>query len=261
MRPRGFVITVAAVLAILATGAVYLYVRNVQNNNGGGTTVSVVVAKQDIAVGAKLDDVISQGGVTFRRFPKADVVRGAVTNISEIKGTVTNAPIVAGEQISTARLVGSVTQPTGGALGIPQGDQALTISLQAPQAGGGVVQQGDHVAIYAVFTNITLIRGSIADFLAGKAGDGAGQRMPDFITTVVPEVPVLKVVQGVISASSQQANVSLTLALKPGDAARVVLAQQKGTLWLTLLPPNQQGQTIPPSGLFDLIGAKGPQAA
>ena len=61
MRPRGFVITVAAVLAILATGAVYLYVRNVQNNNGGGTTVSVVVAKQDIAVGAKLDDVISQG--------------------------------------------------------------------------------------------------------------------------------------------------------------------------------------------------------
>ena len=119
MRPRGFVITVAAVLAILATGAVYLYVRNVQNNNGGGTTVSVVVAKQDIAVGAKLDDVISQGGVTFRRFPKADVVRGAVTNISEIKGTVTNAPIVAGEQISTARLVGSVTQPTGGALGIP----------------------------------------------------------------------------------------------------------------------------------------------
>ena len=105
MRPRGFVITVAAVLAILATGAVYLYVRNVQNNNGGGTTVSVVVAKQDIAVGAKLDDVISQGGVTFRRFPKADVVRGAVTNISEIKGTVTNAPIVAGEQISTAILI------------------------------------------------------------------------------------------------------------------------------------------------------------
>jgi Flp pilus assembly protein CpaB len=121
-----------------------------------------------------------------------------------------------------------------------------------------VVQQGDHIAVYGMFSNVTLLRGSIADFLAGKVADSAGQRLPDFITTVVPEVQVLKVVQGVITATSQQSNVALTLALKPDDAARVVLAEQKGTLWIALLPPNQQGQTIPPSGLFDLIGAKGP---
>src|SRR5689334_10077527 len=155
------------VLAILATGAVYLYVRGVQNNNGGGSTVSVIVSKQDIPVGAKLDDVISQGGVTFRKFPKADVVRGAVTDINQIKGQTTSAPIVAGEQISTARLVGSSTQPTGGALGIPQGYEALTISLQAPQAGGGTVQQGDHISIFAQFSNISLLPGKVSDYLNG----------------------------------------------------------------------------------------------
>ena len=257
MRPRGFVITVAAVLAILATGAVYLYVRGVQNNSGGGTATSVLVAKEDIPVGAKLDDVIAQGGITVRKFPKADIVRGAVTDIAEIRGRATNAPIVAGEQITTARLVGSATQPSGGVLGIPQGFEAVTISLQAPQAGGGEVHQGDHVSIYATFSDITILPGTVRGFLTGKfPSDTTQRKMPDFITTVVPDVQVLKVLQGTISATNQQANIALTLALRPDDAARVLFANQKGTVWIALLPPNQQGQAIPPSGLSDLISPK-----
>jgi pilus assembly protein CpaB len=257
LKPRGFVITVAAVLAILATGAVYLYVRGVQNNSGGASTTSVIVAKEDIAVGTKLDDVIAHGGVTFRKFPKADVVRGAVTDIAEIKGRLTSAPIVAGEQITSARLAGSSNQPTGGALGIPQGYEAVTISLQAPQAGGGEVHQGDHVSIYATFSDITVLPGSVRGYLAGKfPSDTTQRKMPDFITTIAPDVQVLKVLQGTISATNQQANIALTLALKPDDAARVLFADQKGTMWIALLPPNQQGQAFPPAGLSDLIGPK-----
>jgi len=260
LRPRGLVITVAAALAILATAAVYLYVHGVQTTSGGAASTPVIVAKEDIPVGARLDDVIAKGGVTVRRFAKADVVRGAVSTIAEIKGRLTNAPIVAGEQITTARLAGSSTQPEGGVLGIPSGYEAVTISLQAPQAGGGLVRQGDHVSVYATFSNISLLPASaLRDFLQGRASNNQTQKIPDFITTVAPDVQVLKVLQGSITATSQQANVALTLALKPQEAARLVFAQQKGALWMALLPPNQQGQSIPPSGLSDLINQRGSQ--
>jgi len=257
LKARGFVVTVAAILAVLATGAVYLYVRGVQNNNGGGSTVSVSVSKEDIAVNTKLNDVIARGGLTFRKFPKADVVRGAVTNVDQIRGQVTSAAIVAGEQISTARLVGSVSQPTGGILGIPAGYEALTLSLQAPQAGGGVVQPGDHISVFAQFSNVIAFQGPLSAYLSGNPpANSAGTKVPDFIATIVPDAQVLKVVQGVISAGSQQSNVALTLALKPSDVALVVTAQLKGTIWVSLLPPSQQGQAVPPSGLSQLINAR-----
>jgi Flp pilus assembly protein CpaB len=241
MRTRGLVIAVAALLAILATAAVFMYVRSIKNEKGAGSnTVSVIVAKDDIPVGAKLDDVVQSGGVRARDFPRDGVVRGAVTDVGQLRGRITNAPILAGEQISTARLEGSSTQPQGGALGIPEGQEAVTFSLDTASAGGGVVQRGDHVTIYASF----------------EASRNSQASNGDLVVTVVPDVQVLKVVQGVVSASSTESRVLLTLALRPSDASRVIFAQQKGVVWLALLPPNQRGENLPPTGLNELISGR-----
>src|SRR5262249_23097927 len=150
----GLVVTVAALLAILATAAVFLYVRGIQDNRTSqGDLVSVIVAKDDIPVGTKLDDLITSGGLTLRQVPQDAVVRGAISDVELLKGRVTTARIVSGEQITSARLEGSATQPEGGTLGIPEGLEAMTISLELPQAGGGVVQRGDHISIYGAFSN------------------------------------------------------------------------------------------------------------
>ena len=256
MRTRGLVIAVAALLAVLATTAVFMYVRGVQKENGAeASAVSVIVAKEDIPVGAKLDDVIQGGGVTTRKFAKDSVARGAVTDVGQLKGRITNAPILAGEQISTARLEGSSTQPEGGTLGIPEGQEAVTFTLDLPSAGGGVVQRGDHISVYASFSDVSVLRGSpLNDFLRGKApADNTEQRLGDFVATVVPDVQVLKVVQGAIAADNNESRVMMTLALKPGDAAKVIFAQQKGVVWLALLPPNQRGEDVPPTSFTGLI--------
>jgi Flp pilus assembly protein CpaB len=243
MRTRGLVIAVAALLALLATAAVFMYVRGVENGKGtGASTVSVIVAKEDIPVGAKLDDVIQGGGVTARNFAEDAVVRGAVTDIGQLRGRVTNAPVLAGEQISTARLEGSTTQPQGGALGIPEGHEAVTFAMDLASAGGGVVKRGDHITIRAAFD-------------ASRRSQASSE---DLVVTVVPDVQVLKVVQGAVSAGNSESRVLLTMALKPADAAKVIFAQQKGVVWLTLLPPDQRGQDVPPTGLLDLVSGRTP---
>jgi Flp pilus assembly protein CpaB len=241
MRTRGLVIAVAGLLAILATAAVFMYVRGVENGKGtGASTVSVIVAKEDIPVGARLDDVIQGGGVTARDFAEEAVVRGAVTDVGQLRGRVTNAPVLAGEQISSARLEGSTTQPEGGALGIPEGHEAVTFSMDLASAGGGVVKRGDHITIYAAFD-------------ASRRSQASNE---DLVVTVVPDVQVLKVVQGTISANNNEGQVLLTMALRPGDAAKVIFAQQKGVVWLALLPPNQRGQDVPPISLGQLISGR-----
>jgi pilus assembly protein CpaB len=254
MRSRGMVIVVAALLAILATAAVFMYVRGVENENGAGSgNVSVIVAKEDIPVGANLDQIVQSGGVTSRNFPKNAVVRGAVTDVGQLRGRTTNAPILSGEQISTARLEGSTTQPQGGALGIPEGQQAVTFSLETPSAGGGVVQRGDHITVYASFQDVSVLRGSpLESFLGGSAPDNTQQRLGDFVVTVVPDVQVLKVVQGAVTATNET-RVLMTMALKPEDASKVIFAQQNGVVWLALLPPNQQGENVPPTSLVDVV--------
>jgi Flp pilus assembly protein CpaB len=255
MRSRGMVITVAALLAILATAAVFMYVRGVENENGAGSsTVSVIVAKEDIPVGGNLDQIVQSGGVTSRNFPKNSVVRGAVVEVGQLRGRTTNAPILAGEQISTARLEGSTTQPQGGALGIPEGQQAVTFSFETPAAGGGVVQRGDHITIYASFQDVSVLRGSpLESFLGGSAPDNSQQKLGDFVVTVVPDVQVLKVVQGAVTATSNETRVLMTMALKPEDATKVIYAQQNGVVWLAVLPPNQQGENVPPTSLVDVV--------
>jgi len=258
MRTRGLVIAVAGLLAVLATAAVFLYVRGVEKDNGGASTVSVIVAKEDIPVGAKLDEIIRGGGVTARSFPKDTVARGAVTDIGQLRGRIANAPILAGEQISTARLEGSSTQPQGGALGIPQDHQAVTFAFDTPSAGGGIVQRGDHVTVYASFSDASVIRGSpLEAFLKGRApANNTEQKLGDFVITVVPDVQVLKVVQGAITASNSESRVMMTLALRPQDATGVILAQQNGVVWLALLPPNQQGEDVPPTSFLDVIAGE-----
>lgn len=259
MRTRGLVIAVAGLLAILATAAVFMYVRGVEKKNGAGaTTVSVIVAKEDIPVGAKLDEVIRSGGVTAKSFPKDAVARGAVTDVGQLRGRIANAPILAGEQISTARLEGSSTQPQGGALGIPEGHQALTFALDVPSAGGGIVQRGDHVTVYASFSDVSVLRGSpLEAFLAGRApANNTEQKLGDFVITVVPDVQVLKVVQGAVSANNSEGRVMMTMALRPQDAASVIFAQQKGVVWLALLPPNQPGEEVPPTSFLEVIAGE-----
>ena len=224
MRSRGLVIAVAFLLAMSATFVVYLYMRGVEEKSTGGSMVSVVVSDQDIPAGTLLDELVAEEHFSSLRVPEDAVVRGAVTSVSQLEGRETSAPVLAGEQISTTRLRGSEQLP-GGNLGIPDGYQALTLPLDAPRLAGGAVQHGDHVTVYGTFTNVASERGNA----------------PAATVTLVPDVEVLEVTSTEVTGEQAQTTEMVTLALKPKDAQKVVFAQEQGSVWMSLLPPNAKG--------------------
>ncbi len=212
---RGSVALVGTVLlAAAAAAAVFLYVTNVrQNAETGGATVSVVVSTQDIPASTDLDPLIDEQAFTTKSVSSDDLVQGAVTDVFQLRGQRTAYPVLAGEQISAARLQGKL-QAAGGLLGIPDGGQALALSLESQRTVAGVLQQSDHVTIYGTFTRPN------------------GEQITRIL---VPDALVLSV-----NAET------VTLALDPHDAELVIYTQEQGHVWLTLLPPNQPGVMVPP---------------
>src|SRR5437867_10458569 len=100
-------LAVTVLLAVAAAAAVFLYVTNVrQHAETGGGTVTIVVSKQDIPGSTDLDPLIDQGVFATKSIPQDDLIQTAVTDVYQLRGQRTAYPVLAGEQISAARLQG-----------------------------------------------------------------------------------------------------------------------------------------------------------
>lgn len=233
MKLRGLTVLLALLLASAATGAVLLYVRGVegQARTGAEDLVEVIVAREDIPAGTDLNPLIQQGAFTTRAFPRDLVLEGTVVSLSQLQGQRTGAAILAEEQIPMMRLRGE-EEFGGGMLGIPEGLEAVTTHLDVSRAAGGILQDGDRVTIFATFQ---------------------GTERGDVTVTLVPDVLVLRAERRGAGPEAGGTNETLlTLALRPRDAQRFVFAQEIGTVWLGLLPPNQEGTRQPPVTLGEV---------
>ena len=262
MTSRGFVIGLALLLAVAATAAVAIYVRNVEESSEAAETqVQVIVAKQDIIAGENLDELLSRGAFQTESVTEDSLVDGAVTSLDELEGKTTSSPIVEGEQITTARLEGSGELP-GGALGIPAGHTAVNIALPSPSILGGNLTTGDHVTVFAHFSDNAQATAQVTQQTQGAvtATVNGGQGMT---VTLVPDVQVLKVQgevpsggNGTIGANQKFTDVELavTLALKPRDAEKLIHAKSQGQIHLALLPPGEKGDKQRPLTTNEVIG-------
>ena len=99
-RARNILIAVAlaAVAALLTSFYVTSYKRHVQR---GEDHVTVLVAKQDIAVGASGADVAGQ--LSSLDVPRKSVVPGAISSADQLAGLVATEPTLEGEQVTTRR--------------------------------------------------------------------------------------------------------------------------------------------------------------
>jgi pilus assembly protein CpaB len=260
MKTRGIAVFLAALLAIGATLAIYLYVQGVRDTSRRASEdqVTVIVSKQDIAAGTSLDSLIKSGGFTTLQVPANTLVQGAVTDLTQLKGHTTQYPVLQGQQISVAVLQGSALQVKGGRLGIPAGMEAVTFATDLPQAVGGELQAGDHVTIYASFDDVSVLTGNLQKILKGQ-GEEKKVDLGDMTVTVVPDVQILKV--ELPSTTSSLGNTGsgqtakITFAFTPQDASNFIQANAKGSVWLALLPPNQKGESLPPTSIVSLLGS------
>jgi len=262
MRSRGIVVVLALILATIATVGVFLYSRGVKEDAlAGGDVQEVIVSKVDIPANSDLNQFIADEQFALQQVPADSVVQDAITDISQLEDRRNGDFIVAGEQIPLSRVAGG--EIPGGQLGIPEGHQAITVELDAPAAIAGALAGGDNVTIYASFTDIeiTLLQPDLAQAIRTAQtqqtlGSTQGQvEIPKFDATVVlvPEVEVLRVIRESQQTSSVPGEdtttpeetiggkVSVTLAFLPEEAQQFVFALDQGTVYLSLLPPDQAG--------------------
>ncbi len=278
MRSRGLVVMLALVLATLATAGVFLYSRGVKEDaRQGGDLATVVVSKVDISANTDLNDLIRDEMFTTTDVPKDALIDDPITQVSQLRNLRNSVYIFAGEQIPLARVQGG--EVPGGLLSIPEGHQAMTVALEAPRAISGALAGGDNVAIYATFNDveITLIEGAgtgagtsflksvqaaIRAAQAAQASNGSLD-IPKFDTTTVlsPQVEVLRVtrptVQGIDGEqeadADANANLMVTLAFEPEEAQQFVFALELGQVYLSLIPPDEEGTDLGPITVAQIL--------
>ena len=256
MRSRGLVVVLALVLATLATVGVFLYSQGVKEEaRTGGDLVTVIVSKVDIPVNTDLNQLLDRGQFTTLEVPQTAVVESAIQDVAQLRDRKNNAFILAGEQIPLSRVEGGLAP--GGAIGIPEGHQAMTVALDAPRAIAGALSGGDNVTIYATFTGVTVQRID-KNFQVVPPPGGGEQASFDTTVVLAPEVEVLSVVRpsvvqggglgggGGAQTQAGEGTITVTLAFLPEEAQRFVFSLEKGAVYLSLLPPGQAGVDLDP---------------
>ena len=246
MKGRGLVVFLALILATLATAGVFMYSRGVQEEaKTGGTMAQVVVSKVDLPARTDLDQMIKDDQFRIEQVPEGVVVDGAVTSVDQLAGKSNSVAILAGEQIPAARISGNVP---GGALAIPEGMEAITVSLDASRGVAGSINTGDHVTIYSTF----------------KDAPTKGAEKESTTVVLVPTAELLAVFRPLASstfgsndATTQGEQVpgslTVTVALTPEDAQRFVFSMESGTSWFGLLPPDENGQPMKPISFAQVV--------
>jgi pilus assembly protein CpaB len=248
MKGRGLVVFLALILATLATAGVFMYSRGVQEEaKTGGTMVQVIVSKVDLPARTDLDQMIKDDQFKVIQVPEGVVVDGAITSTDQLAGKSNSEAILAGEQIPAARISGNVP---GGALAIPKGMEAITVSLDASRGVAGAINSGDQVVIYGTYTDFTDI--------------DTGEKVPTTTTVLVPTAELLAVFRPLSTSTfgsdetqspSEQlpGSLAVTVALSPEDTQKFVFTMETGRVWFGLLPPDENGQPLQPISFAQVV--------
>jgi pilus assembly protein CpaB len=252
MRSKLLIIAAALVLAAIAAFASFQYLDAVRREAEAGSRMTeVLVAKSDIARGMSADDMLAAGLIERVQIPQRYVAQGAISSVRSVADRILAVPVSKGEILTATRF--QYPSEAGLAFNVPKDYVAVTVPVDEARAVAGLVKPGDRVAIVAT--------------VEGKGSQGGEQTR-----IMIPGARVLAVGRstgvesnsstnaqasgGVLATGSSKQNQavgSVTVALSPVDAEKVIFAVEAGRIWLALLPttaseaapgPGQSAQTV-----------------
>jgi pilus assembly protein CpaB len=202
----------ALALGLLVSYSVYNRLRT-SAGASNEVGIEVVVAANDLAVGAKLED----RDIRLVRFPQSTIPEGAFTKKSQVTGRGVVLPVSKGEFILPSKLAAANAGSGLPAL-IPPGMRAVSVRVNDVVSVAGFVQPGSRVDVLAT----------------GNQGGNDRQT-----TTVLENVAVIAVGKNLERNASGDAATApvITLLVAPDDAQRLTLASQEGRIQLALRNP------------------------
>ena len=214
MRGSRLMLVLAIAFVLIAAVSVYIYLwKTMESAPTPITTVNVVAAKSAIPPRTK----ITQDLIYVKEVPEEAAHPKAVRNVKDILGLITKYEILEGEQILIDRLY-SDEEKIGLVAAVPRDMRAVAVPVDEVVGVAGFVKPGDRVDIIVTASGV------------GETGDVA--------FTVLEDIQVLAVAQETEDKTQGKAKVStsVTLAVSPSDAEKLVLAERIGKLRLALRP-------------------------
>lgn len=203
----------ALALGLLVSFSVYNRLRSL-GGSGHDPFVEIVVAAEDIPVGAKLED----HSVRTVPYPQSNLPAGVFSKKSQVLGRGVVAQISKGEFILPSKLA---AENAGSGLPsmIPTGMRAVSVRVNDVVSVAGFVQPGTRVDV----------------LLTGNPGTGNERQT----TTVLENVAVIAVGKSLERNAAGEATTApvITLLVSPDDGQKLALAGQEGRIQLALRNP------------------------
>lgn len=254
---RVVLFVIALVLALVGTGAVLAYVKQVDKRAvADQQPVVVLVAKGTIPAGMTAQQASDKGLLETKAVPRNAVPDASLDSVTAIRDQVAISDIYKGEMLLRAKF--SEEQVTG-ALTIPTGKMAVSVELGDPQRVAGFVLPGAEVAIFNTFD----VESASAASKSGSDATKVEAKVEQTTRLLLPRISVIAVGETTLRPSSDKKKTDgqdetpvtiLTVAVTQAEGEKLVHAAQSGELYFALL--NAQSKTGPSSGVnnFTLFG-------
>jgi pilus assembly protein CpaB len=252
MRNKTIILIVAILLGIAAAYFAVTYVEGARSAvEAEEQPVEILVAQQDLPAGLSAEELLTEEYVALVEVPRRFVADGAVSSLAVIEGKLLTVPVTKGEQITAARF--SLATEAGLSFAVPEDYVAVAMPNTAPRGVAGLIRPGDSVVAYATFEPGTELEEAVTRLILPKARVLAVGES----TTSIPESAEAESTDdaGTLTTSGARSDAevpsTVTLALSPADAEKLVFAQEEGRVWLALLGsgttevPATPGQQFP----------------
>jgi pilus assembly protein CpaB len=235
----------AVALAAIAALLVFFSLSNFGSSSNNSTTfsggtVNVVVASREIKAGTK----ITTDMLDVATLPQAGVIDGAVVDKTTLTGLTARYPMGKNEQFSAAKL-GQTEADKVFANVIPPGKRAVAIPVTENTNVGGLIVAGDRVDVTAV-TRGTGAAGTASTVLQNVLVLSVGQTAAKATTRLdASGTPIASGNTGDLSTRPDNTDPNakartITVAVDPGQVPLVALAQEQGTIYLSLRAPGDE---------------------
>ena len=253
MRSKPLILVLAIAVGLLAAFLALRYINGARAEvEATDQPVEVLVAQQDLPAGITAEELANEKYVALVRVPRRYVADGAISSDAAIAGKVLTAPLSRGEQITNSRF--SLPAAAGLAFAVPADYVAVAMPNTDSRGVAGLLRPGDTVAVYATFEPEGGLGEAVTKLMLRKA------RVLAVGTATTPaEAQSAEETQPATGArfsnagSAQDSKLAetVTLALSPADAEKLVFANEEGRVWLALVGsgttevPPTPGQQFP----------------
>ena len=202
---------VAAILALIAAGALLIFLREYKDDLTDSDPVQVLVAKRLVPKGTPGDLIASEQLYSLSRVKNSQVQDGAITDPDQLTGKVVAREINPGHQLQASDFEEGRTAQAR----LSGFQRAMSVPLDESRGLADDVEAGDRVDVLVTYRNL---------------GNG-----PSSARVAAQDVLVLSVADA-DGGVGQTVDRTATLRVNDDDATAIAAAVDGGKIWLVLRP-------------------------